>query len=63
MRFNRPQAKICFKSDSNRLLIDIFDPISAVRFNHRDDSIQIGTINRLQNSIYIKKELKYFEID
>ena len=27
MQFNRPKAKICFISDSNRLLIDFFVPI------------------------------------
>ena len=43
MRFNRPQANIRFKSALNRLLIDFFDPIPAVRFNHRDDLIQIQT--------------------
>ena len=36
-QFNRPKAKIRFKSDSNRLLINFFDPIPAVRFNRRDD--------------------------
>ena len=30
MRFNQPQAKICFKSDLNRTLIHFFDPLSAV---------------------------------
>ena len=43
MRFNRPKAKIRFKSDSNRLLIDFFDPISAVRFNRHYDTIRFGT--------------------
>ena len=43
MRFNRPQAKIHFKSDSNRVLIDFFDLISTVRFNRRDDTIRIRT--------------------
>ena len=44
MRSNRSQAKDRFKSDSNHLLINFFDPIPAVRFNYRDDSIQIRTI-------------------
>ena len=30
MQLDRPPAKIRSKSDSNRLLIDFFDPISAV---------------------------------
>ena len=55
MRSNRPQAKFCFKLDLNRLFIDFFDPISAVRFARRDDSIRIRTINRSQNLIYIEK--------
>ena len=32
MRFNRPKAKIHFKSDLNRLFIDFCDPIPAVQF-------------------------------
>ena len=31
MQCNRLPAKICFKSDLNRLLIDFFDPNLAVR--------------------------------
>ena len=58
MRSNRPQAKYCFKSDSNRLFVNFFDPISAVQFNSCDDLIQIGTINIKQNSIYNEKESK-----
>ena len=58
MQSNGPPAKFRFKSDSNCLLINFFDPISAVRFNRRDDSIRIRTINRSQNSIYIEKESK-----
>ena len=37
MRLNRHKAKIRFKSDSCRILIDFLDLISAVRFNRRDD--------------------------
>ena len=37
MRLNQPKAKIPLKSDSNRILIEFFDPISAVRFNRRDE--------------------------
>ena len=44
VRFNRPKAKIFFKSDSNRLLIYFFDLIPAVRFHRCDDSIRIRTI-------------------
>ena len=51
MRLNQPQANICFKSDSNRLLIDFFYPISAVRSTRGDDLIRIQTI-------YIERELK-----
>ena len=58
MRLDRPQAKFCLKSDSNRLFIDFFNLISAVRFYRPDNSIQIQTINRSQNLIYIEKELK-----
>ena len=54
MRLNRPQAKIHFKSDLNRLLIDFFDPIPAVRFNCHDDSIQFQTQILNPNSNYIK---------
>ena len=56
MQFNRPQAKICFKSDSNCLLIDFFDPISVVLSTHRDNSIRIQTI-------YIESEPKLIEIN
>ena len=47
MRLNRPKAKIRFKSDSNRLVIDFFDPklsldlieiIAGFNQNRRDDS-------------------------
>ena len=54
MRSNRPKAKIPFKSDSNRLLIYFFDPISAVRSTRCDDSIRIWTI-------YIKNSLMLIE--
>ena len=61
MRFNRPQAKIHFKLDSNRVLIDFFDPISAVRFNRRDDTIRIRTQISNPNLNYIKNWLKFIE--
>ena len=69
MGSDRPQAKFRFKSDSNCLLIDFFDPISAVWFTRRDNLIQIRTVNRLQNLIYIKKNrnrsnwIKFFNIN
>ena len=59
---NRPQAKFCLQSDSNSLLIDFFDPISAVRFTRRDDSIWIRTRIRSKKLIYIKNQLKFIEI-
>ena len=54
MRSNPPKVKICFKSDSNRLLIDFFDPISADRSTRRNDSILIRTIYIKNSSILIK---------
>ena len=55
MGSNWPQAKFCLKSDSNHVLIDFFDPISAARFTRRHDSIWIRTIIISKNLIYIKK--------
>ena len=55
MRSNRPQAKFCFKLDSNRILVDFFDPISAARYTRQDDSIQNWIINILKKLIYIEK--------
>ena len=54
MGSNRPKAKICFKSDSNRLFIDFFDPISELRSTSRDNLIQIRTIN-IENSLILIK--------
>ena len=51
MRLDRPQAKFRLKSDSNHLLIDFFDPISAAQFTRRDDLIRIQTRIRLKSSI------------
>ena len=53
MQSNPPQAKFCLISDSNRLLINFFDPISGVQFTRRDDSIQIRTRIRSKKSIKI----------
>ena len=36
MRLDRHWAKFHLKSDSNRLLIKFFDPISAARFTRHD---------------------------
>ena len=44
MQSNQPPAKFSFKSDSNCILIDFLDPISAIGSTRRDDSIQIRTI-------------------
>ena len=54
MQSNRPQAKFRLKSDSNCLLIDFFDPITAALFTRRTHSIQIRTRIRLKSSILVK---------
>ena len=36
MRLDQPLAKFRLKLDSNRLLIDFFDPIPAAQFTHRN---------------------------
>ena len=61
MQLDQPPAKIRSKSDSNRLLIDFFDPISAVRSIVATISIRIrafistyrSNFNR-KRSIFIK---------
>ena len=53
MRLDQPQAKFSLKLDSNHLLIDFIDPISAAQFTRRDDSIRIRTRIRMKKSIYI----------
>ena len=63
MPLNQPKAKICFKSDSNRLLINFFDPIPAVRFNRSDNSIQIQTQILNLNWNYIKNWLNLIKND
>ena len=40
MRCNRPQAKFRFKSDSNRVLIDFFDPKSSPDTNSDKNMIE-----------------------
>ena len=57
MRSNQPQSKFHFKSDSNRLLIDFFNPISAAQFTRRDITIQIRTQNLILNYNLIKNLL------
>ena len=59
MRSNRPQAKFCLKSDSNHLLSDFFDPISAAQFTRRDDLIRIQTRIRLKSSILYRFNQKW----
>ena len=54
MRSNRPQVKIHFKVNSNCLLIDFFDPIQAIQFTRRDDSIRFRTIYIKNSLIHIK---------
>ena len=56
MLSDRPQAKFCFKSDLNRILIDFFDWIAAARYTRRDDVIQIRIVIISKKSIYIEKE-------
>ena len=62
MRFDRPWAKFRLKSDSNRLLIDLFDPISAAQYTRCDDLIGIPTKIRSKKSIYIKNQSKLIKI-
>ena len=54
MQFIDLKPKFIFKSDSNHLLINFSDPIQAVRFNRRDDSIRIRTQILNPNSNYIE---------
>ena len=51
MQFNQPKAKICFKSDSNRLLIDFFDPNLLLDF-------ESSRRNRFQQMV---KKIKKFD--
>ena len=76
MRLNRPPVLICFKSYSNRLLIDFYDLNLAADFTRRDDPIRIririlsldsiyveNWSNCIENwSIYIKKVI-FFDIN
>ena len=42
MQLDWPQAKFCLKSDSNLVLIDLFDQIPAAQLTCCDDLIPIG---------------------
>ena len=53
MWLNRPKAKICFKSDSNQLLIDFFAPKSSPDSIEIVATIQIWTHIWNPNLIYI----------
>ena len=55
MRLDQPPAKIRCESDSNRLLINFFDPISAVRSIVATISIQNPDHYMESSSILIKK--------
>ena len=54
MRLDRPLAKFCLKSDSNRVSINFFNPIPAARFTCRNDSIRIRKRIRSKSLISIK---------
>ena len=54
MWLNRPKAKICFKSDSNQLLIDFFAPKSSPDSIEIVATIQIWTHILNPNLIYIE---------
>ena len=51
---NRPQAKFCFKLDSNHLLIDFFDPKSSLDLIEIVATIQIRTRIWSKKLVYIK---------
>ena len=53
MGLNQPKAKIRFKSDSNQLLIDFFNPKSLPDLIEIDATIRIWTQISNLNSIYI----------
>ena len=63
MRLNPPWAKFCLKLDSNRLLINFYDPIIAAGYTRRNDSIQIWKRIRSKKSIYINNQSKLIEND
>ena len=54
MQLNRTQAKICFKSDSNRLLINFFDPKLSPDLIKIIVTIRIWTRICSKKSIYIQ---------
>ena len=57
MRSNRLLVLDRLKSDWNRLLIDFYDPISAIRFSRLDDSIRIPISISILNWILYQKSL------
>ena len=63
MRFNRPKAKICFKSNLNHLLIDFFDS----NLSSKSELSQRNWLQQLRNtstiSNLIKRDQKYIERD
>ena len=61
MRSNRPQAKIRFKSDWNRLFIDFFKQISAFQSTRCNESICIRTIYIANSLISIENSLILIE--
>ena len=63
MRLDRPRAKFLLKSDSNRRLIDLFDPILAAGFTHCENLIQNWSRIRTKKSIYIKNQSKLIKND
>ena len=61
IRLDRPPAKIWSKSDSNRLLINFYDPISAVRSIVATILIRNSDHYIESSLILIKKSLIYIE--
>ena len=62
MRLNRPPVKIHFKSKSNRVFIDFYNPNLEADFTRCDDTIRIRTIYIDSSSIYIKNWSNLFVI-
>ena len=55
MRLDRLPVYIRFKLNSNQLLIDFYDPISAVQSNRFDESIRIRFPILILNSNLYRK--------
>ena len=62
MQLDQLRAKFHFKSYLNQILINFYDPIPAVRFTRRDDSIQIRTIYIESSSMCIENWSNLIEI-